>query len=118
MFDVLDNIDARLLQEICDQVAGEINAVVTIIAERGEIIASSRRSRIGEIHKLAAAVMAGETNALTVTAAEAAADPIVLEGAMLPIDFEGRRIFSVGVAAPLEIATAYARMIRVIRKSW
>ena len=113
MFDAQENIDRRLLQEICDQVAGEIESVVTIVAAHGEIIASSRRSRVGDFHPLAAAVMAGESNALAVTAEQAAANPIMLEGAMLPIDFGGRRIFCVGVAAPLEIAKPYARIVQL-----
>lgn len=113
MFGALGHIDPRLLQEICDQVAGEIDSVVTVIGEGGEIVASSRRSRIGEFHTLAAAVMAGESNALAVTAAEAAADPVMLEGAMLPVDVDGERIFCVGVAAPLEIAKPHARMIQM-----
>lgn len=113
MSEALEIVDAGLLQEICDQVAGEINSVVTIVAGGGEIVASSRRSRIGDIHPLAAAVMAGESNALEVTAAEAAANPVMLEGALLPIDFDGRRVFCVGVASQLEIAKPYARMIQL-----
>lgn len=57
--------------------------------------------------------MAGESDALAVTAEEAAADPTMLEGAMLPIDFDGKRIFCVGVAAPLLVARPYARMIQL-----
>jgi len=108
-----DIIDIQLLQEICDQVAGEIDAIVTIIAEGGEIIASSRRSRIGDVHSRAARILAGEENAMAVTAEEAAGDPTILEGALLPIDIDGKRIFGVGVAAPLQIARPYARMIQL-----
>ena len=91
-----DIIDLQLLQEICDQVAGEIDAIVTIIAEGGEMIASSRRSRIGDVHSRAAKILAGEESSLAVTAEEAARDPTILEGVLLPIDIDGKRIFGVG----------------------
>ena len=113
MLDARNIIDTQLLQEICDQLAGEIKAIVTIVAEHGKIVASSRRSRIGDMHQKAAAVMIGESNALAVTKEEAAADPTILEGALLPIDFAGERLFCVGVAAPLQIARPYARMIQL-----
>jgi class 3 adenylate cyclase len=50
------SLDTKLLQEICDQISGEIDAVVSIFAERGEIVASSRRKRIGDFHAGASGV--------------------------------------------------------------
>jgi sugar diacid utilization regulator len=40
-------LETSILQDICDQIATEIDAVVTIFGSRGKIIASSKRSRIG-----------------------------------------------------------------------
>jgi len=106
------SIDTKLLQEICDQIAGEIDAVVSIFAEKGEIVASSRRNRIGDFHAGGAKIMAGEANFFEVTAEEAARDSNMLEGCTLPIEFEGKRVFCVGVAAPLQIARSYSRLVQ------
>lgn len=106
------SIDTRLLQEICDQISGEIDAVVSIFAERGEIVASSRRSRIGDFHAGGAKVMAGEANFYEVTAEDAAGDSTMLEGSTLPIEFDGKRVFCVGIAAPLKIARPYSRIVQ------
>ena len=105
-------IETKQLQEICDQISGDIEAIVTIVVDGGEIIASSRRSRIGDIHPGVAKVMSGELNVYSVTADEAAADPTIFEGCALPIEFEGERLFCVGVAAPMQIARAYCRIIQ------
>ncbi len=106
------SIDTKLLLEICDQIAGEIGAVVSIFAEKGEIVASSRRNRIGDFHAGGAKIMAGEANSFEVTAEEAARDSAMLEGCTLPIEFEGKRVFCVAVAAPLQIARAYSRVVQ------
>ena len=106
------SIDTKLLQEICDQIAGEIDAVVSIFALKGEIVASSRRNRIGDFHAGGAKIMAGEANFFEVTAEEAARDSNMLEGCTLPIEFEGKRVFCVGVAAPLQIARSYSRLVQ------
>lgn len=106
------SIDTKLLQEICNQIAGEIDAVVSIFAEKGEIVASSRRNRIGDLHTGGANIMAGEANFFEVTAEEAARDSTMLEGCTLPIEFDGERVFCVGVAAPLQIARSYSRVVQ------
>ena len=113
MLESREIIDTSQLQEICDQISGEIDAVVTIFADQGEIIASSRRSRIGEFHSGAADVMAGEANFLAVSASDAAKDSTALEGFLLPIEFEGRREFCVSVASSLELARSYCRVVQL-----
>ena len=105
------SIDTKLLLEICDQIAGEIDAVVSIFAEKGEIVASSRRNRIGDFHAGGAKIMAGEANFFEVTVEEAARDSTMLEGCTRPIEFEGKRVFCVAVAAPLQIARPYSQVI-------
>lgn len=106
------SLDTKQLQEICDQISGEIDAIVSIFADQGEIIASSRRSRIGDFHAGCARMMAGEINVLEVTADDAAGEPSVLEGCAIPIEFGGRRVFCVGIAAPLGIARPYSRIVQ------
>src|ERR671910_155817 len=66
------SLDLDLLQDVCDRISAEINAVVTVFKSRGEIIASSQRSRIGGFHYGAARIMAGEADSYIVTAEDAA----------------------------------------------
>jgi len=105
-------IDTKQLQQICDQISEEIDAVVSIFAERGEIVCSSQRNRIGAFHAGVAKVMAGEINRYEASADDAAENPSAMEGAGLPIEFEGDRVFCVGVAAPLEVARPYCRLVQ------
>ena len=105
-------LETSILQDICDQIATEIDAVVTIFGSRGKIIASSKRSRIGSFHEGAARIMAGELDTFTVTAEEAARSSTMLEGCTSAIDFDGERLFCVAVAAPLDAARKYIRIVR------
>ena len=105
-------LEASILQDICDQIATEIDAIVTISGSRGKIIASSKRSRIGSFHDEAARIMAGELDTFTVTAEEAARSSTVLEGCTSAIDFDGERLFCVAVAAPLDAARKHIRIVR------
>jgi len=105
-------LETKILQDICDQISAEIDAVVTVFGARGKIVASSLKSRIGNTHEGAAKVMNGEIDFFAVTAAEAAKSSTMLEGCTAAIDFDGERVFSVAVAAPLEIARRYIRIVR------
>ncbi len=103
-------LDLELLQEICEQLAAEIDAIVSILAQRGEIVASSKRQRIGEFHEGGAKVMAGEAEIYEATADDAARSKGVMEGIALPIEFDDERVFCVAVAAPLDVARQYGRI--------
>ena len=105
-------LETQILQDVCDQISAEIDAIVTIFGSRGQIIASSKRSRIGTFHEGAAKIMNGDLDSFTVTAEEAAKSSTMLEGCTSAIDFEGQRLFSVAVAAPLEMARRYMRIVR------
>lgn len=105
-------IESGELQQICDQISEEIDAVVTIFAEKGKIICSSKRSRIGMFHAGVAKIMAGEINHYEASAEDAKENPDYLEGAALPIELDGVRHFCVSVAAPIEIARPYCRLIQ------
>jgi PAS domain S-box-containing protein len=105
-------LETGILQDICDQIATEIDAVVTIFGSRGRILASSKRSRIGSFHEGAARIMAGELDTFTVTAEEAARSSTMLEACSSAIDFDGERLFCVAVAAPLDEARKYIRIVR------
>ena len=56
--------------------------------------------------------MAGEVDLLSVTAEEAATSSIMLEGCSSAIDFDSERLFCVAVAAPLDAARRYIRIVR------
>ena len=105
-------IGQPLLQEICDTIAEEIDAVVSIYAEQGEIVASSRKKRIGDFHAGGAKLMAGEADFFAVTAEQARQSATMLEGYTMPIEVRDKRVFCVGIAAPLEIARAYCRVVQ------
>ena len=81
-------LEAQLLQDVCDQIAAEIDAIVTIIGSRGKIIASSKRSRIGAIHDGAAKIMNGDMESFTVSAEDAAKSSAMLEGCTSALDFD------------------------------
>lgn len=105
-------LEKTQLQMICDQISNEIDAVVTFFADKGEIVCSSQRSRIGAFHAGVAKIMAGALNRYEASAEEAASSPGFLEGAALPIEFGGDRLFCISVAAPVEVARIYCRLIQ------
>jgi PAS domain S-box-containing protein len=105
-------IDPQVLQGICQEIASEIDAIVSVFAERGEIIASSQPRRIGRFHDGGAKVMAGEADFFEVTADDAVKSATMLEGRTVPIEIAGKRVFCVGIAAPLSIARPYCRVVQ------
>jgi PAS domain S-box-containing protein len=102
----------EILQGMCDTIANEIQAIVSIMGEGGRIIASSARERIGDIHDGAARIMSGEIDEYSVTAEEAAQSRAMREGYNLAIDFRGQRLWSLAIAASLEKARPFGRLAR------
>jgi PAS domain S-box-containing protein len=102
----------EILQEMCDTIANEIQAIVSIMGESGRIIASSARERIGDVHDGAARIMSGEIDEYSVTAEEAARSWAMREGYNLAIDFRGQRLWSLAIAASLEKARPFGRLAR------
>ena len=102
----------EILQHMCDTIANEIQAIVSIMGEGGRIIASSARERIGDVHEGAARIMSGEIDEYSVTAEEAARSSGMREGYNLAIDFRGQRLWSFGVATSIEKARPFGRLAR------
>jgi signal transduction histidine kinase/CheY-like chemotaxis protein/putative methionine-R-sulfoxide reductase with GAF domain len=102
----------EILQHMCDTIANEIQAVVSIMGEGGRIIASSARERIGDVHEGAARIMSGEIDEYGVTKDEAAHSSGMREGYNLAIDFRGQRLWSFAVAASIEKARPFGRLAR------
>src|ERR1700730_13954908 len=107
-----DAVAPEILQDMCDTIADEIQAIVSIMGERGRIIASSARERIGDVHDGAARIMSGEIDEYGVTAEEAAQSRGMREGYNVAIDYSGQRLWSLAIAAPLDQARPFARLAR------
>ncbi|MBI1208658.1 MAG: methyl-accepting chemotaxis receptor [Azospirillum sp.] len=103
-------LNAGTAQEICDNLARELQAVVSFMGQGGRIIASSARERIGQVHATAARIVAGEINEFAVTREEAARSSGMREGFNMAIDVDGQRIGSIGVAGTAEVARRHARL--------
>jgi len=101
--------DIRYGQELCDQLAEQLGYICSFMGERGVILASSARERIGSIHDGAARIMRHEVDSIRVTAEQAAASAGMREGFNIGIDFDGRRVASFAVAGPLEVVEPLAR---------
>jgi PAS domain S-box-containing protein len=108
----IESSPPELLQEMCDSIANEIHAIVSFMGNGGRIIASSARERIGDIHDGAARIMSGEIDEYGVTAQDAAQSKVMREGYNLAIDYEGQRLWSLAIAAPIDTARVFARLAR------
>jgi signal transduction histidine kinase len=109
---VTNDLTPEILQHMCDTIANEIQAIVSIMGEGGRIIASSARERIGDVHEGAARIMSGEIDEYSVTKEEAARSSGMREGYNLAIDFRGERLWSFAVAASIEKARPFGRLAR------
>ena len=109
--------DSEFGQELCDLVANDLGFGCSFMGDRGVILVSSARERIGNVHEAAARVMRGERNEVFVTAEEAARSSGMREGISLGIDFDGRRIAVCGIAGPLDKVEPLARVIGLFVRS-
>src|SRR5690348_9761273 len=97
-------LDIDFLQELCDLMAGELpDVTVSFMGAGGRILASSARERLGDVHHGAARIMRGETDAIETTADVAAGSSTMREGLCRLIEFEGKRIGCLALAAPLPV---------------
>jgi methyl-accepting chemotaxis protein len=103
--------DVRFGQELCDLLAGELGFVCSFMGERGVILASSAKERIGSVHDGAARIMRREVDFIRVTSEQAAASAGMREGFNVGIDYEGRRLVSMGVAGPVDVVESLARTV-------
>ncbi len=107
----LATFDPVFGQELCDMVAKDLGYVCSFMGQRGVIVASSARERIGSIHAIASRIMACEMDERAVTAEEASTSQGMREGYSVGIDFQGVRIINFGIGGPLEEVTTLARVI-------
>ncbi len=90
-----------------------------IICDRtGTIVKAVAKSRIGTPHAGAQRILRGELSEALVTAEEAAANPLVKEGCNIPIEVDGVRVGTFGIAGKLEVAQPVARLAAQVIASW
>ena len=105
-------LDVEYAQELCDVLSRELGSIVSFMGEAGRIVASSARERIGDIHDTAARIMAGEIDEREVTKWQAMRSSGMREGYNVAIEFEGRRVATLGVAARVSVARRHARLAK------
>lgn len=110
-------LSESVAQSIVDDVVARLGVPVNIMDERGVIVASSDRSRLGRVHEGAVRVLrTGEPLSLTEEAAHALGG--TRAGVNLPLRVDGRLVGVVGVrGAPEsvgEIARAVARLAELM----
>ncbi|MBN9598186.1 MAG: hypothetical protein J0G28_00770 [Afipia sp.] len=105
-------VDLSHTQQICDLVAEKMGFDCSFMGQKGVILASNLRGRIGTVHAAAARVMAGEVDQFEVTADMAAASKGTMrEGINMPVNIDGKRIGSYGLAGPLDTVRPFAYVI-------
>ena len=105
-------LDVEFAQELCDVLSKELGSIISFMGEGGRIVASSARERIGDTHDTAALIMAGEIDEREVTKWQAFRSSGMREGYNVAIEFDGRRIASLGVAARISVAKRHARLAK------
>ncbi|MEH6627155.1 MAG: ATP-binding protein [Motiliproteus sp.] len=104
--------DITVFQEICDTIARQVPCDISIMSQGGIVVASSIIGRNGQVHQGARKILCGELDKYEVDAEMAAQGPVMREGCNLPIELSGKRIASVGIAAPLAEARNYTAIVQ------
>ena len=105
-------LDVEFAQELCDVLSRELGSVISFMGEGGLVLASSARKRIGAIHNTAAQIMSGKFDEREVTGWQAMRSAGMRTGYNIAIDFDGRRVASLGVAARVSVAKRHARLAK------
>ncbi|MCE1238620.1 MAG: EAL domain-containing protein [Azonexaceae bacterium] len=104
--------DTAFGQSLVDLLAAELGFVCNFMDGNGRIVASSDIGRLGQVHEIAARIMAGDMDEYAVTAAEAQASGIMREGVNMAIDHAGRRLTCFSIAGPLAAVQPIARVVK------
>ena len=107
-----NSLDVPFAQKLCERMAEEFGLMVSVMVERGVIVASSARHRIGTTHAIAARVMAGEADEIIVTRWQAMWSKTMRPGCNTALEFRGRRIASLGVAGNPATARRFAQLFK------
>jgi methyl-accepting chemotaxis protein len=105
-------LDVGFAQELCELVAGKMGFGCSFMGKGGVIVASSARDRVGSVHRGAARILRRELDELVVTAQQAAASAGKMrEGFNLPIEVDGERVASCGIAGPVALVGPLAHVL-------
>jgi hypothetical protein len=96
----------------------ETKLPIIICDSSGTIVKAVVKNRVGTQHAGAQRILRGEVSEYFVTAEEAAANPLVKEGCNIPIEVDGVRVGTFGIAAKLEVAQPVARLAAQVIASW
>ncbi len=100
------------------QVFRETGFPVLIYDDTGVIIRATDELRVGDLHEGARKIMTGLVDEYAVTAAEAAANPLVREGYSCPILVKGKKVAGFGITGPLDLAKPLARVAIQMMDAW
>jgi len=104
-------LDSKFAQSLVDIVAAELNKNVNILDDRGVIIASFSKGRIGQIHECGAMMLqSGVIKEFYVTKDDEHRYKGVRTGFNMPIIFENKCIGVIGVTGELKTSEPYARL--------
>ncbi len=111
MDNLQQRLDAKFAQSLVDIVAAELNKNVNILDNRGVIIASFSRERIGQIHEAGAKMLnSGDIEEFHVSQKEELHLKGMRKGFNVPILFEGQCVGVIGVTGDPKTAKPYARL--------
>jgi sugar diacid utilization regulator len=107
-----------LTPELANRIVTVLNEVtgsnVNVMGPEGIILASVNKERIGQVHKAAQQIMAGEVNEVAVTQEMAETLEGVKPGYNGAIDFQGVRIGCIGISGDPEIAKPLQKLAAMI----
>ena len=104
-------LDAKFAQSLVDIVAAELNKNVNILDERGVVIASFSKERIGQVHEPGAMMLkAGMIKEFYVTKDDERRFSGVRTGFNMPIMFDHKCVGFIGVTGERSTAEPYARL--------
>jgi len=86
--------------------------------DKGIIVKATVKSRIGTPHAGAQKILRNECDAYFVTAEEAANNPLVKEGYNAPIEINGERVATFGIAGKLELTRPLAQIAALVLAQW
>ncbi|MGE5541406.1 MAG: sugar diacid recognition domain-containing protein [Bacillota bacterium] len=103
-------LDSALAATIVDMVTNATGYPVIVCDHTGVIIGATIRDRIGNPHQFATRIVRREIDEAEVTLEDAARNPLVKAGYNCPIDYEGRRLGSIGITGDPVMMKPLARI--------
>ncbi|MFH1155273.1 MAG: PAS domain S-box protein [Pseudomonadota bacterium] len=108
----------KMMEQFMTVVSSETGFPVNIFDNRGYIIRSTDRSRIGNFHAGAKKIVRGSLDEYAVTEGEAARDPLIKEGYNCCIIVGGRKMGAFGITGPLAAVKPLSKIAARMINSW